>query len=169
MIAAYEEWVVEVWKFELVARSCEHLICVFLHLCVVLSWATLQLKTLLNFCFPWFSRVYMFPVIKMCKALLEVMIVLRKCQRPWYNIDKGSKLLGIGTDRNRSYIIRAEVVLFYTYSHIGWKLFRWIEHDLSKWKNQFGMCIHKLESFWWSTEIRHITICIGEGFVMGAS
>jgi hypothetical protein len=61
----------------------------------------------------------MFPVIKMCKALLEVMIVLRKCQRPWYNIDKGSKLLGIGTDRNRSYIIRAEVVLFYTYSHIG--------------------------------------------------
>jgi hypothetical protein len=36
----------------------------------------------------------MFPGIKMCKALLQVMIVLTKCQRPWYDIDKGSKLFG---------------------------------------------------------------------------
>ncbi len=61
----------------------------------------------------------MFLVIKMCKALLEVMIVLTKCQRPWYDKDKGSKLLGIGTYRNESYTIRGQVVLFYTYSHIG--------------------------------------------------
>jgi hypothetical protein len=61
----------------------------------------------------------MFLVIKMFKALLEVMIVLTKCQKPWYDIDKGSKLLGIGTCRNQSYTIRAHVVLFYSYSHIG--------------------------------------------------
>jgi hypothetical protein len=92
-----------------------------------------------------------------------------KCQRPWYDMNKGSKLLGIGTCRNQSYTIRGQLVLFYTYSHIGWKLFRWLEHDLSKWKNLFGMCIHKLERFWWSTtEIGHITICIGEGFPIGA-
>ncbi len=61
----------------------------------------------------------MFPVIKMCKALLQGMIVLTKCQRPWYDIDKESKLLGIGSYRNQSYTIRGQVVLFYTYSHIG--------------------------------------------------
>jgi len=39
-----------------------------------------------------------------------------KCQRPWYDINKGSKLLGIGTYRNQSHTIRGQVVLFYTYS-----------------------------------------------------
>ncbi len=59
----------------------------------------------------------MFLVIKISKALLEVMIILivPKCQRPWYDIDKGSKLLGIGTCRNQNYTIRRQLVLFYSY------------------------------------------------------
>jgi hypothetical protein len=43
-----------------------------------------------------------------------------KMPKTWYDINKGSKLLGIGTYRNQSYTIRGhQLVLFYTYSHIG--------------------------------------------------
>jgi hypothetical protein len=33
------------------------------------------------------------------------------------------------------------VVLLYTCSHIGWKIFGWIKHGLNKWEDLFGMCM----------------------------
>jgi len=70
-----------------------------------------------------------------------------KCQRLWYDINIGSKLLGLGTYRNQSYTIRGQLVLFYTCSHIGIKLFRWIEHDLSNGKICLGCVYTNLKGF----------------------